>query len=99
MREMGRWVPIMVGTRNVIGEANWLDSEQNIYARMYHPVAKPQRVLVEADSGLFPVNTECLEVEYTELKVRLSDRWRGGNAGHAWVWGQVSRCQARPLVA
>ena len=101
MKETSGSVPIMVGTRNVIGEANWLDSERNIYARMYHPVADSQRVMVEADSGLFPVNTECLKVEYIELKVRLSGRrrLRGGNAGHAWVWRQVSRCQARPLVA
>ena len=67
MKGTGLSVPIMVGTRNVIGEANWLDSERNIHARMYHPVAEPQRVMVEAGSGLFPVNTECLEVEYIEL--------------------------------
>ena len=82
----------------MFGEANWLDFEGNIYARTYHPVAEPQRVMVEASSGLFPENTECLGGEYIELKVRLSVRWRGGIAGHAWVRGQVSRCQVRPLV-
>ena len=65
MKETGRSVPIMVGTRNVIGEANWLDSERNIHARMYHPVAEPRRVVVETDSGLFLENTKCLGVECT----------------------------------
>lgn len=60
MKEMGLLVPIMVGPRNVNGEANCLDSERNASAKIYHSVAKPQRVMAEADSGLFPENTECL---------------------------------------
>lgn len=43
---------------------------------MYHPVAKP-KLMVELDTGLFPENTECLEVEYIllEFDVRLRVRW------------------------
>ena len=81
----------------MFGEANWLDFKGDTYARMYHSVAKPEAV-VELDTGLFAENTKCLEIEYRELEVRLRVRWWGGYAGHAWVWGQVSRCQGRPLV-
>ena len=41
---------------------------------MYHSVAEAQRVVVEADTGLFPKTTERLDVEYIELDVRLRVR-------------------------
>ena len=37
--------------------------------------------MVKADSGELSVDTECLEVEYIELKVRLSVRLAGWNCG------------------
>ena len=57
------------------GEAKWLDFKGNTCARMYHPVAKPQKVVVEADTGLFPKTTECLEIEYIGLEARLRVRY------------------------